>query len=260
MEFTSWDAGLHTEDGEHLAHYGVPGQKWGSRRYQYPDGTLTPEGAKRYAAKRAKYQTIASNASKSAEKMRRLKEQTASEGKVGGQAYLNYSKLEAHDSRKARKYQRKADKQAYKQVKHVWKTRSMAYTPSTKTQIKVSDIFSDESIKKALRGKQRAYRDDKKYMDYYHDQLMKQLHNTGYVPTKQEQSKMANLIIRKTKSYKNEADTYSNEAKKVLGKYSNKKLGFGGSKHSAEEFAAHLLDNLTWEMENERRQKRKGGN
>ena len=29
-------------------HYGVPGQKPGHRRYQNPDGTLTPEGREHY--------------------------------------------------------------------------------------------------------------------------------------------------------------------------------------------------------------------
>ena len=31
-----------------LYHYGVKGQKWGIRRYQNPDGSLTDEGKKRY--------------------------------------------------------------------------------------------------------------------------------------------------------------------------------------------------------------------
>lgn len=31
-----------------LMHYGIKGQKWGIRRYQNPDGTLTAEGRKRY--------------------------------------------------------------------------------------------------------------------------------------------------------------------------------------------------------------------
>ncbi len=32
----------------YLAHHGIKGQKWGVRRYQNPDGTLTDEGRKRY--------------------------------------------------------------------------------------------------------------------------------------------------------------------------------------------------------------------
>ena len=34
--------------GAELYHYGIPGQKWGQRRYQNPDGSLTAEGRARY--------------------------------------------------------------------------------------------------------------------------------------------------------------------------------------------------------------------
>lgn len=33
----------------YLSHYGIKGQEWGKRRFQYEDGSLTPEGKKRYS-------------------------------------------------------------------------------------------------------------------------------------------------------------------------------------------------------------------
>lgn len=33
---------------QYLVHHGIRGQKWGIRRYQNPDGTLTEEGKERY--------------------------------------------------------------------------------------------------------------------------------------------------------------------------------------------------------------------
>lgn len=35
-------------EGEHLEHYGIPGMRWGVRRFQNEDGSLTSKGEKRY--------------------------------------------------------------------------------------------------------------------------------------------------------------------------------------------------------------------
>ena len=38
----------HTQKDDELAHYGIAGQKWGTRRWQYADGRFNPEGKERY--------------------------------------------------------------------------------------------------------------------------------------------------------------------------------------------------------------------
>jgi len=39
----------------YLAHHGIKGQKWGIRRFQNPDGSLTAEGKKRYGVESVSY-------------------------------------------------------------------------------------------------------------------------------------------------------------------------------------------------------------
>lgn len=51
----------------YLLHYGISGQKWGVRRYQNPDGTLTEEGKARYNG--AEQDTSESNTSYNANTM-----------------------------------------------------------------------------------------------------------------------------------------------------------------------------------------------
>lgn len=38
------------DSSEAIEHHGIKGQKWGVRRYQYEDGSLTEEGRRRYLA------------------------------------------------------------------------------------------------------------------------------------------------------------------------------------------------------------------
>ena len=45
---TRGDSNKNNEENE-LKHYGIKGQQWGKRNYQYEDGSLTPEGKRRYA-------------------------------------------------------------------------------------------------------------------------------------------------------------------------------------------------------------------
>ena len=42
---------IYTSDTKELCHHGILGQKWGIRRFQNKDGSLTPEGRKRWGIK-----------------------------------------------------------------------------------------------------------------------------------------------------------------------------------------------------------------
>jgi hypothetical protein len=60
--FTDWESGVYLE------HYGVPGMKWGMRRYQNADGSLTAAGQKRYEKTGVKGYQYKSHATKKYER------------------------------------------------------------------------------------------------------------------------------------------------------------------------------------------------
>lgn len=63
------ESSLNNDD--FLAHFGIPGQKWGIRRWQNPDGSLTPEGRIHYGV----------NGTKNAKEADEVMEQYNKEGK-----------------------------------------------------------------------------------------------------------------------------------------------------------------------------------
>lgn len=69
-----------------LSHHGVKGQRWGVRRYQNKDGSLTDAGAKRYANKQMdiaeKYEDRANRSKTSIGKMMNLRRAASAEYKA----------------------------------------------------------------------------------------------------------------------------------------------------------------------------------
>lgn len=53
-----------------LYHHGIKGQKWGVRRFQNEDGSLTPAGKKRYESQKAILTGVSDIANKSSEMLR----------------------------------------------------------------------------------------------------------------------------------------------------------------------------------------------
>ncbi|MBO4703969.1 MAG: hypothetical protein J5617_04000 [Bacilli bacterium] len=80
---------VHSEYGEDIEHWGIKGQKWGVRRWQYEDGSLTPEGREHYG---------------------RISEKGQQEGKLKGAVAKGntriYNQLTRRMSRNAEKYEK----------------------------------------------------------------------------------------------------------------------------------------------------------
>lgn len=49
---------IYRDESSYLAHHGIKGQKWGIRRYQNPDGSLTSEGKHRYGSFKKDYKAF----------------------------------------------------------------------------------------------------------------------------------------------------------------------------------------------------------
>lgn len=85
------------QEDDYIAHHGIKGQKWGFRRYQNPDGSLTEEGRRRYDIKEAKIKAKAE--------------------KVTAKAQVKSAKLAAKTEKLAAKNLKKATKEQAKLLK-----------------------------------------------------------------------------------------------------------------------------------------------
>lgn len=67
-------------ENTYLIHFGIKGQKWGVRRFQNPDGTLTPEG-------QARYNTLSDRQKKDYLKMDKNTQERLLEDMANGKSY-----------------------------------------------------------------------------------------------------------------------------------------------------------------------------
>ena len=102
--------------GNELYHHGILGMKWGVRRWQYKDGSLTPAGKKRAAKLAKKYrETTGSDVSTATKTKRRIEDMT-NEELIARTDRLNYETryLDAIESRYGRNKKKKGESYAKK--------------------------------------------------------------------------------------------------------------------------------------------------
>lgn len=91
-----------------LYHYGVPKMRWGIRRYQNKDGSLTDAGKRRYGSKE-NFESI-QRAAYSVKKAKIESKAKIKRSKIESRSELKRAKIEAKNNSKIEKYRKKETK------------------------------------------------------------------------------------------------------------------------------------------------------
>lgn len=145
-------------DDDFLMHHGIKGMKWGVRRYQNADGSLTAAGRKRYNAQvsRAKLKEARR---KEKEKARELKEERASQNRIAKAAHGNLSKRQLNkltNEELKRVNERLKMEQSYKEMmakidpssQQFFKWKEWAAKVVGNAVVKMTDKAIDNGVKK----------------------------------------------------------------------------------------------------------------
>lgn len=143
-----------------LAHHGIIGQRWGVRRYQNEDGSLTPAGKKRYLnpdgsiksdrkadklADKAKfYDKYGDKLAERGKKRKAMKNWKKSEKTQTKLEEYNKKKSEEFDEEKYNEYNKNAEAEAWKQQAKAQVESQLGYKPgSIKTSEDAAKIYED---------------------------------------------------------------------------------------------------------------------
>ena len=117
-------------EGVYLAHHGIKGQRWGVRRFQNPDGSLTAAGARRIRTLKGRSEKIDSkksklNSARNVAKIAKYKSVSDSKKELASmkkhdEAVFNHKSHSAHTEIGRGSNERKSQK-AYKQFKRAIK-------------------------------------------------------------------------------------------------------------------------------------------
>lgn len=141
--------------GDNIEHHGIKGQKWGVRKYQNPDGTLTPAGKARYGTEE--------NFKKAQDYKSGLRDATIAGGLIGRAIYKKKHARPEEDKEAGKKVlaSEKANDKAKRMAEHFDKNGKMKIhssdTSVTKEVKKDYNNLSDREFARKYAGSKKVY-------------------------------------------------------------------------------------------------------
>lgn len=203
---------------DELQHWGIKGQKWGQRRYQYKDGSLTPAGQKRY--------------NKEMDRLKKEKAKVKAEEKVLANKKKTQAKIDKLE----------AEKKALEERKKALKDEKRG--KSSKESDKEDSMTLEEARELLLKSTNPKFiYDNRQYLTYQelNDRVNRidleaRLHNKipeekGRLDSFNEgMKKTADTINNITNTYKKVDDAYKAVTESAIGKTLAKQLGLNTEK------------------------------
>lgn len=142
-------------DGTYLYHHGIEGMKWGVRRFENYDGTLTEEGKRRYSSGEGKKHNEDSDALASAAGIKFRELATLNEKKKAAQRVLGKDPKRFNQSKERQEYldSMKRTQDAYDYTNALVKHLSEKYSEwnyDYKTEAKTGEMYVEAYLKDKL--------------------------------------------------------------------------------------------------------------